>query len=158
SVRRVRAGVSGPDPRTGYQPFFSSFTTVPPLSVHSLSDFTFTQPLPLHSFLPAQAWLPSADAQAPLPLQALTPAHFTLPSSFLPASAENWYPVASMPTTAVATAKPIALRAFIAFPSSSVLFEWTDVPDTGDPLRVSPQASAGYYTSLTSLANMQRDA
>ena len=58
---------------------FSSFTTVPPFSVHSCSFFTFTQPLPLHSFLPAQAWLPSAEAQAPVPLHELTPAHLTCP-------------------------------------------------------------------------------
>src|SRR5439155_14319021 len=78
----------------------SSFTTVPPLSVHSLSLFTFTQPLPLHSFLPAQAWLPSAEAHSPLPLHELTPEHFTiLPESFLP-SAANWWPPASIPTTA----------------------------------------------------------
>src|SRR6266481_714412 len=72
------------------EPYFASFMTVPPFSVHSFSVFTFVQPLPLHSFLPAQAWLPSAAAHSPLPLHELTPEHFTvLPESFFP-SAANW--------------------------------------------------------------------
>src|SRR5881396_556982 len=87
--------VSGRAARVGVAyPLFSSagasFTTVPFFFVHSSSLFTFTQPLPLHSFLPAQAWLPSAEAHSPWPLHELTPEHFTvLPASFLP-SAANW--------------------------------------------------------------------
>src|SRR5213594_4437263 len=93
AVRGLRAGKPAGQVGADYPLFssaFSSFTTVPPFFVHSSSLFTFTQPLPLHSFLPAQAWLPSAEAHSPLPLHELTPEHFTvLPESFFP-SAANW--------------------------------------------------------------------
>src|SRR5437899_2019055 len=99
--------------------YFASGMTVPPLSLHSLSLFTLTQPLPLQSFLPAQAWVPSAAAHSPLPLQPFAPAHFTVLSpSFLGASPAKEWPVASIPTTAAATTNP---RAFLPVmePSSS---------------------------------------
>src|SRR5262249_40655735 len=70
--RRDAAGQLGPSssPR-GY--FLA--TMVPPLSVHSLSLFTFTQPCPLQPFSPEQ--LLFAPARALCPLLLFTPALFT---------------------------------------------------------------------------------
>src|SRR5258707_15476100 len=58
---------------------------LPPAFVHSSALLMSTNPLPLQSFLPLQAF--SAPLQLPLPLQALTPAHSTPPPALSAARA-----------------------------------------------------------------------
>src|SRR5262245_6960535 len=54
-------------------------STVPPFSVHSAA-LTFSQPLPLHSFWPAQECAPGTP-HWPWPLHSLMPRHLTSPAA-----------------------------------------------------------------------------
>src|SRR6266446_7866149 len=73
-----------------------------------------TNPLPLHSFLPLQAF--PAPLQLPLPLQALTPAHST-PPPVLSAARATTLPASTRAAAALAMSIPL-LTVCIRSPSS----------------------------------------
>src|SRR5690242_19881688 len=101
----------------GLSRYFSA-TTLPPAFLHSSALLMSTNPLPLHSFLPLQAF--SAPLQLPLPLQALTPAHSTLPP-VLSAARATTLPASTRAAAALAMSIPLRTAFVLPFiPVSSL--------------------------------------
>src|SRR5256886_6711756 len=97
---------------------YFSATTLPPAFLHSSALLMSTNPLPLHSFLPLQAF--SAPLQLPLPLQALTPAHST-PPPVLSAARATTLPASTRAAAALAMSIPLRTAFVLPFiPVSSL--------------------------------------
>src|SRR6266404_545866 len=93
-----------PASSSGGPSLYFSATTLPPAFLHSSALLMSTNPLPLHSFLPLQAfWAPW---QLPLPLQALTPAHST-PPPVLSAARATTLPARTRAAAALAMSIPL---------------------------------------------------
>src|SRR6266478_891493 len=90
--------------------------TLPPAFVHSSALLMSTNPLPLQSFLPLQAF--SAPLQLPLPLQALTPAHSTPPPA-LSAARATTLPARMRAAAALAMTIPFRTPFVLSFISVS---------------------------------------
>src|ERR1700756_2477662 len=100
------------------RPYYFSATTLPPAFLHSSALLMSTTPLPLHSFLPLQAF--SAPLQLPLPLQALTPAHST-PPPVLSVARATTLPASTRAAAALAMSIPLRTAFVLPFiPVSSL--------------------------------------
>src|SRR5262245_51184116 len=105
----------GDTTRTSCPPrdYFSA-TTLPPLSVHSLSLFTSAVPWPLQPFWPLQALL--ALWHEPWPLHSLTPAHLTVElEAFFSFSLAWAAPEANSEPTAAAITAPFRISLTIGY-------------------------------------------
>src|SRR5882724_8381557 len=107
-----------PASSSGGPSLYFSATTLPPAFLHSSALLMSTNPLPLHSFLPLQAfWAPW---QLPLPLQALTPAHST-PPPVLSAARATTLPARTRAAAALAMSIPLRTAFVLPFiPVSSL--------------------------------------
>src|SRR2546426_965626 len=118
-LHRGEAG-SRDDPTSypGRKRLYFSAITLPPAFLHSSALLMSTNPLPLHSFLPLQAF--SAPLQLPLPLQALTPAHST-PPPVLSAARATTLPASTRAAAALAMSIPLRTAFVLPFiPVSSL--------------------------------------
>src|SRR5882724_10586454 len=123
---RVEAG-SPDDPASypGTKRLYFSAITLPPAFLHSSALLMSTNPLPLHSFLPLQAF--SAPLQLPLPLQALTPAHST-PPPVLSAARAMTLPASTRAAAAIAMSIPLRTAFVLPFiPASSLCWLWVSL-------------------------------